>query len=190
MARTAWFLVVITVTGGCVSPDLGALYNDDVDGAVVEGGSKAIIYVDDTIDSGIAYSIFIDGEESGRLFPGTFIQATVDPGRHILTARERWTGKGFGKGLGESIIKPFSGPANPYPEQLSLGDTTLEISMVPADVAYVRITKPREGVEVFYECEGTKDTTTMCQHERFPTELQIVSVADAREELQTFKESL
>ena len=184
--------MLMSAGGGCVSAKLGTQYEQETHVAAIEGPSKAVFYVDDAVDAAIHYYAYVDGDKAGHLFPGTFTVVAVDPGRHRVMVSEWWTGEGFGGAIKDVFVSPFSSSAElPMPEALMPGaESTLEISVRPGDVVYIRISKSAEAEEYFYECEITAETTTMCQGERTVTEIETVAAPVAQEELQGYRESL
>lgn len=96
--------VMMSVSAGCVTANLGVPFEPAVHGAVVEGRPKVISYVDDAVDPAIHYCVNIDGEKVGHLFPGTFTEVDVDPGQYTVMATEWFTGKGAGKGFKNTVF--------------------------------------------------------------------------------------
>ena len=174
--------MILVLAGGCSTVEHGAVYDPAVHSSPGEGSGLVIAYAGPEIEEGIVFAVWLNKKSSGKLFSGTFLVMSVEPGPVEVNFHERLAGFGPTPETFE-----FSGPP-------SLGELfypkkhvqNLQISS--AETVYFRLRK--EKTEVFSECEETKETTTICGRVQHVTLVERVDHSIAVTELSGLKESL
>jgi hypothetical protein len=184
--------LVISILSGCASPKVGGYYKADLHNSVSPDTANIFLYIDENVDSSIYYYVYLDDIEKGKLFKSTYLIISASVGTHNLKVTEWLSGEGVGNALSLSTMfeNLSKDTATTWPETLQAGkSTSLKIDALSTDNMFLRIGK-KIGKELFYECEITDETTTICSKQYFDSHLELIPTKQAQDELAILKESL
>ncbi len=180
--RAAIALVACGVLSACSTVEYGAVYDPALHGSTQDAGRTLVVYADPSIEEGIVFDVKVNRKVIGKVFAGTFLPVSPEPGAVELELYERFTG--FGP-MPETLYFQYPTRLTDFfaPQGLSQGiDSSVEGTI------YLRLRK--EAEEHFVECAKTKDTSTLCSRMVYPTFMERVDELTAAGELAGLKESL
>ena len=193
MQHRLHLILLIFILTGCATPKLGELYKPEITTSNSPNTTTIYLYMDEKVNGEIYYYAYLDDIEIGKLYKATYLKFPVSVGSHNLRVTEWLSGEGASNAL--SISKAFSSlllmeNTPVLPSTLQAGkNTTITIDDVSKDTLHVRIEK-KAGSELFYQCEATDETITMCTKVIFDSHLQVIPIIQAQQELATFRRSI
>ena len=167
--------------GGCVSPNLGEVFDTATHARSSAADGLVIIFADAEIAEGIIYQTWANGDVQGIVFPNSFRRVTVPPGEAAIGFREQFGGNPIKDDLPPSFTY-LGSPLSFWPPFV------LRIDVAAGEVRYIQIRKERE--ERFVECEETRETIRLCSRVTYRTIIEPVDETAALVALRGMQESV
>jgi len=186
------FYALIMMIAGCASPKLGDYYQVGTSDDNQTDVATIIIYIDEKIDDAIYFLADMDKYPTRRLFKGTFLKFSTPAGMHNIKVSEWLSGKGLSQALSLNSMFDdlFSEPESGYPPTLNAGaSTSITFQSSANQIVFLRINKNQSN-ELFYQCNITDHSITMCSRLIYESQIEIIPNKEAKLALVNLQESM